>query len=844
MIIKFQSLKTSKITLFIRQFKSSLVYILLTAAAISLIMGDITDAGFIFLAVLINVVVGFYQENKAQKALESLQKVVVDFAQVLRDGQKQKKETRTLVPGDLVFLEVGDKVPADLRILQVTSLKINEAPLTGESIPVEKNDLVLSGDLILADRTNMAFMGTQVTEGKGFGVVVGTGAQTYIGHIANLVNKGDEIITPLQHKLNAFSKKISFIILLICLFILALGLFEGQGFTEIFTTAVAVAVSAIPEGLLVVVTMILALGMHRILKKKALTKNLLAAETLGSTSVICTDKTGTLTEGEMRVVEISTWDYDLKLSEQKKEAKELLLLLKIGAICNNAYIENPDEELEHRIIRGTPTEKALLIAADTIGLDKNKLENEEGRLDEKPFDSKWKYMITLNKNKLGNTFYIKGAPEVLLDKCKYIFSKNSHLELTADKKKELDDIYKNMSRRGLRVLAVGYKDTDKDVKKIDNNVDNNDFIFVGFLGIKDPIRPGILETLKEVQKAGIKVVMITGDHKLTAKAIAAELEIPCDEENILSGEELKNMSESRLLKVIKNITVYARVTPEDKLKIVKAWQEKGEVVAMTGDGINDAPALKRANIGIAVGSGTDVAKETADMILLNNNFKTIRGAIKEGRTIYDNIKKVILYFLSDGLAEVLIIVVSLLLGWPLPLLAAQIIWINLVDDAFPSIAMTREPADKDIMKDKPRKINEPILNNEAKFLIILISCLSAIGTLFFFKYFLHTTNNIELARTIGFTFLAVSTLVYVFSIRNLKRPFWRTDFLNNKFLIGGVSISFTLQVLAIYNPWLQKILQTVPLTSLHWVVIISGCLILVLLIESVKALYNKHTNNV
>lgn len=834
----------SRLTLLLKQFKSSLVYILLAASIVSLLLRDGVDAGVIMLAVLINVMIGYYQERKAQVALGALKKIVVHRSKVLRGGHKQEIDTLDLVPGDIVFLEVGDRIPADLRLLRETNLKINEAPLTGESAEVDKTNKVLSGDLILADRVNMAFMGTQVAQGSGLGAVINTGGRTEIGKIAQLVATTEDLITPLQRKLNIFARKISLVVLLISALIFMLGLAAGYGFTEIFITAVAVAVSAIPEGLLVVVTMILAVGMQRILKKKTLVKHLLAAEILGSTSVICTDKTGTLTEGEMRVVEVATLDYNLDLLQQtpkkdKVEAQELVTLLQIGMMCNNAYIENPEAKLAHRVVRGTPTEKALLLAAANIGLDKDELEKKEERIDEIAFNSKWKFMMTLNKGEKGKKMiYIKGAPEVLLDLSAYIYSNHSKDKKQAmDRahKKKLIEAYEDMSRRGLRVLAAGYEEVGDEIKNL--KAVENKFVFVGLMGIKDPIRDGIKETIEEVKKAGIKTVMITGDHQLTARAIAKELNIKSEAKNIMSQKRLESLKESELVEVVDDITVYARVTPADKLRIVKAWQERGRVVAMTGDGINDAPALKKANIGIAVGSGTDVAKETADAILLDNNFKTIIAAVKEGRVIYENIKKVILYFLSDSLAEVLVITAGLFLGWPLPLLAAQIIWINLIDDTLPALSLTREPADADIMRQKPRSIKDPILDKENKLLIGLISLVSALGTLFFFYYFWKKSGEIDLARTVGFSFLAVSSLLYVFSIRNLNKPIWQTNMLGNKFLLGAIALGFGLQLMAVYVPFFQGIFQTVPLSLAEWLLIVFGCLLVVGIIEAVKAAY-------
>lgn len=840
----------SKFALFIKQFKSSLIYLLLLASLITLLLRDYPDALIIMAAVLINVLLGFYEENKAANTFQALKRIVVNYATVLRLGGKRQIKTDEVTIGDLVYLTAGDKIPADLRLIKANNLKINEAALTGEANQVEKVIRALAGELILADQLNMAFLGTEVTTGSGLGIVIRIGQGTAMGKIAELIQTTENVVTPLQHKLNSFAKKISLIVVVVCFIILMIGLSKGYNFTQIFTTAVAIAVSAVPEGLLVVVTMILALGMRKILQQKSLVKHLLAAEILGSTSVIATDKTGTLTEGEMRVAAISTLDYNLTLSDETLEknkalaAAEIWQLLKIAVLCNNSYVENNQAKLEHRIIRGNPTEKALLLAGASLGFDKINLEKIEPRLDEIPFDSAWKFMMTLHKGSANeHTIYLKGAPETVLNLTKYIYSKasdNKKVELNKETREKLIKIYREMSSRGLRVLAAAYNKVGPEVKNL--KVLTEDFVFVGFIGLKDPVRSGVKETIEEIGKAGIRTVMITGDHELTARAIGAELGLPSNPINVISGLKLNKMSESDLLKKVKDLAIYARVTPADKLKVIRAWQELGEVVAMTGDGLNDAPALKKANIGIAVGSATDVAKETADMIILDNNFKTIVAAVKEGRVIYENIKKVILYFLSDSFSEMITIGLSLLLNLPLPLTAAQIIWINLVDDTLPALAMAKEPAAKNILLRQPRKINEPIIDQQGKFLIGLISLFSALGTLGIFWFFSRQTDGLALARTASFSFLALSTLIYIFSIKNLSTPLWKYNFFNNKFLLGAVASGFILQSLAIYHPSLQPLFQTVALGLAEWLLIISTCLILVIIIEFVKYLYNRKFN--
>ncbi len=838
-----EALGKSKTALFLGQFNSSLIYVLLGATAISLFLGDYIDAGVIFLAVLINVILGYYQENKAITSLAALKKVAINYGKVLRKGQERQIMAEDLVPGDLVFLAAGDRVPADLRILKTNNLKINEAPLTGESVEVEKICRPLSGDLVLGDQANMGFLGTQITQGNGLGVVVATGRETELGKIAGLVAETEDMATPLQKKLTIFARKLSATAVVICLIIFLLGVVLVYDTEQIFLTAVAISVAIIPEGLLVVMTVILAFGMQRILKEKALTKQLLAAETLGSTTVICTDKTGTITDGEMRLVEVATLDYNFDLFNNgaEKEAEggnELIKLLKIGVLCNNAYIENPEAELEHRIVRGSPTEKALLMAGANIGLEKNKLEKEEPRLDEVPFDSAWKFMLTLNKSGEQKTIYLKGAPEAVLARSQYIYSdqKKNEVAITQNEHDKLLQAHEEMSKKGLRVLAIAYKKVGNKTKTLKDSAQDG-FVFVGLAGIKDPLRPEAKKAIEEVASAGIQTVIITGDHELTARTIAKELGMRSEPKNIMSGEKLASLNESELKEIVSEISVYARVTPEDKLKIVKAWQDRGEVVAMTGDGINDAPALKKADIGIAVDSGTDVAKETADIVLLDNNFLTIVKAVKEGRVIYDNIKKVVLYFLSDGLAEVIAVSTAMILGWNLPILASQIIWINLINDTFPGLAMAKEPANEDILSQPPKKPSDPILPKSSMVLALVISLTAAIGALFLFKFFYQQTGDLNLARTVAFTFLALKTLIYIFSARNLSKPVWQTNIFNNKSLIATVMISVAAQILIIYNGFAQSVFQTAALGVGEWLVIILSCLLLTGVVEMVKMFY-------
>ncbi len=828
------------------QFKSSLIYILLVAALISFILGDTVDAWVILAAVGLNVLVGFFQEWRAQKSLEKLREVVTQTAQVRRDGQEITVEARQLVVGDIVILRAGDKIPADIRLIRSNNLQVDEASLTGESVPVKKITVALPSAVIVAERKNFVFMGTIIVAGSGEGVVTATGSSTEIGQIARLIKETHEEETPLQKKLSVFSRKLGVIILFLAGIIFLTGLAFGYEMERMFTTAVALAVAAIPEGLVVVVTVILAIGMQRILKHKALVRKLVAAETLGSTTVICTDKTGTLTEGVMRVVRIITHNHDLDTTRKSPRHQEIglplksyFLALKIGILSSDAYIENPHEVIEHRRVFGLPTEKALILAADQVGLDVDALRRDNPRLSVIPFDSEQKFMATLCQDKKGRRYlYTKGAPEKILEFSSHIDLDGKIEALNNDKRERLKKEFEKLSFEGLRILALGFKKVDKRVISLDNYKSAmSGLVFVGFVGIKDPLRHEARQTIELCQKAGLRPVMLTGDHRLTAQAIARELGLPHEDKNIIEGSEFEKFDEDALKKRITDISVYARLNPQDKLRIIDAWQARGEVVAMTGDGVNDAPALKSADIGVALGSGTDVAKETADIVLLDNNFRTIVRAVQEGRLIYDNIKKVILYLLSDSFTEIVIISASILLGWPLPLIAAQILWINLVTDGFPNIALTVEPDESETMSGRPVSIKEPILDGEMKAIIIAISLITGFIALVLFYWLWQTSGDIVLARTVIFTAVAVDSLFYVFSSRSLKQPIWKQKLFSNKYLIVACLLGLFVQLLAIYLPFFQQVLGTVPLAPFHWVIVFVFSGITVAAMESIKWIF-------
>ena len=810
--------------LFISQFKSALVYVLLVAGFISLFFGEFVDAYVIFAAVFINVIVGFIQEYKANESLEKLNKVVKKECLVWRDGVEKKIEAKQLVPGDVIVLAAGSRVPADARLLELNDFEVNEATLTGESWPVKKDFNPLEVGTVLAERKNMIFMGTLVVEGRAQAVVTDTGVDTEMGQITVMLKETKDEKTPLQKRLDSFAKNVTKIIILIALAVFVFGIFKDHDWAEMFTISVAVAVSAIPEGLVISMTMILTVGMRRILKNNGLVRRLVSAETLGSTTVICTDKTGTLTEGEMAVTQVVSSNYQLDLKAQSFKdieiGSELQTMMEMGFLSNDSVVQNPDDNIDDWQVLGSPTEKALLLFS-AHHPDIKALKNTYKRLEEIPFDSLRKFMITRHSyNKKYDIIYIKGAPEKILSYSTKYLDDQREVKMSKVRHKYFEEQWQTLSKNGLRVLAGGFKLVSKDFKDIEKCKESpRDFTFIGIWGLSDPLRPEAKDTLRQTLKAGINTVIITGDNKFTARTIAKELGISVTGDSVVTGDELLKMTDDELSKRIVDIKVYARVTPADKLRIIKAWQSRGEVVSMTGDGVNDAPALKAADIGVAVSSGSDVAKETADLVLLDNNFETIVMAIKQGRVIFANIKKVILYLLSDSLSEVIIIVGSLLLGIPLPLLAVHILWVNLVDDGFPALALTMEPEEEEIMNKKPEKIKS-LLDFESKFMILVISFITGVSSLWLFWYFWHDTGNLDLARTVTFTSLAIITLCYVFSIKSLNYSIFKSNPFRNKYLNGAVLGGLSLQLIAIYIPFFNRVLGTVLLGWLEWQIIL------------------------
>ncbi|UCD07022.1 MAG: calcium-translocating P-type ATPase, SERCA-type, partial [Candidatus Aenigmatarchaeota archaeon] len=791
------------------------------------------DSIVILIILIFNAGFGFFQEYKAEKTIEALKKLTAPEAMVVREGKTKRIPSSMLVPGDIGLLEQGAKIPADLRITKEVELKIDESALTGESVSVSKSSEGIKCKT-LAEMASMAFMGTVVTYGRGYGAVVNTGMKTEIGKIAKMVEEAGEQITPLQERLGDFAKKLGFIVIVISIIVIAIGILRGHALMEMITTGIALAVAAIPEGLPAVVTITLAIGLKKLAKHKALIKKLPAVEALGSTSVICADKTGTLTKNEMTVRKIWYKDKligvtgkgfeplgDFLFDERKIDPvkdKTLPLLLKTGALCNNA-------ELEHEKpweIMGDPTEGALVVLSAKAKLDKKTLEKQNPRVHEIPFTSERKMMSTVNKTVNKNILYVKGAPETILKLCTKIYENGRVKKLTKNEKKMILDLNQNLATEALRVLAFAYREVK--TKKFDQKLER-DLIFIGLAGMIDPPRPDVEENIKLCKQSGIKTVMITGDHKNTALAIAKEIKMLEEGDKALTGTELDSISDEKLVDIVEGISVYARVDPKHKVRIVSAFKKKGHIIAMTGDGVNDAPALKNADIGVAMGiKGTDVAKEASDMILADDDFSNIVRAVEGGRHIYDNIKKFIYYLLSSNIGEVLVVFLAMLFfvdpsGSPLlPLLAVHLLWINLVTDGPPALALGVDPLSPDVMSRPPRDPKEKILSRGAIHFLIMVGIIMTIGTLGVFWWGLGV--SLDKARTLAFTTLVIYEMFNVINCRSLKYSMFKIGVFSNRKLIYAIIVSIILQLLVIYVPAIQIGFRTVALGLLDWLVIV------------------------
>ena len=834
--------KPSPLKIFIGKFKDYMVLVLIFAAIISFIAGETTNAYVILGIVVLVAIIGFVQEYKAEKAMEALREMVAPEADVIRDGQMSTIPAADLVPGDVVFLEAGDKVPADGRILEVTSLQVIESSLTGESMPVEKLAQTLPEDIALADRKNMVFMGTIISQGNCRAIVTATGLGTELGRISGLM-KQEQAEPPLKIKLQQLAKRQALLVMVISAIVFILMFSRGLPVIDALIASIALAVAGIPEALPFIVTLALAFGTQAMAKKNAIIRRLPEVETLGSTTVICTDKTGTLTTGEMTLREIRTYrnievtraGYDPSGQFISQGAKlepteeDLARILKIGVHANNSAIERANGGW--RVV-GDPTEGALIVAAKKAGI-LDKIKDSSSRFIEYPFDSERMRMTTVDEvHKEGYIVSMKGAPEVVLSHCTKTTTPNGTKTLTEEDRRSILADADDMAENALRVLALAWKPiSNNDPVEVDCM--ESGLIFAGLTGMMDPPRKEVPEAIRVSKMAGIRTVMITGDHRLTARAIGRELGIGNGE--VIEGVQLDRMSSEDLREHIDDVSVFARVTAEHKVRIVEALKARGHIVAMTGDGVNDAPALTAADIGVAMGrTGTEVTKEASDMVIADDNFATIVSAIEEGRRIFDNIRKGTSYLLSVSFAELATIFFAVALGFPLPLLAAQILWINVVAEEFPAIGLALEPSHSDIMKRKPRDPKESMPSRPLMIYTLGIAAAIVAGTLGMYIITLQSNPDLSYARTVAFVGLGFFTVYNAYSSRSLQESVFRMNPLGNKTLLIGIAASILAILAVVYIPFMQFIFETRPLTSESWILILTTGLVVVLAAEVMK----------
>lgn len=831
---------TSALTLLLRQFTSIIIWVLIGAAVISGLLQEWVDATAILAIVLLNALLGFLQEYRAEQSIAALKKLSITMAHVIRQGEIRSIPARELVQGDLIQIEAGDRVPADGRMVYATGLQTQEASLTGESTPVVKStEPIPHIDVLLGDRHNMIFMGTITVSGKGRALVTGTGAQTELGKIAALIHQeaqAEREETPLQRRLEHLGQTLLWLSLGIVVVVFLLGALRGVPLVTMFLTAVSLAVAAIPEGLPAVVTITLALGVTRMVKRHALIRRLPAVETLGSTTVICSDKTGTLTKNEMTVTTLYqggeiftvTGEGYAPVGEIRLDSAPttpalkpgLMTLLRASVLCNGAELRL--EAFLWKIV-GDPTEGALLVAAAKAGLTKPHLEQENPWLGEVPFDSERKKMTMVRRTPSGPVAFVKGAPDVLLRDCQAWLTQSGEIQPLTDLiRQEITATNQRLASHALRVLGVAMRLLDRSPDAYDATSLERDLVFLGLVGMKDPIRPEAKAAVEACRAAGIRTVMITGDHKDTAGAIAKELGLMEPDAQAISGAELNQLSDEELRDRVKAAAVYARVTAEHKLRVVRAWKQQGAVVAMTGDGVNDAPALKAADIGVAMGiSGTDVTKEAADMVVTDDNFASIAAAVEEGRAIYDNIRKSVYYLLSCNISEILLMLLATLFGLPLPLLPVQILWINLVTDGLPALALAIDPADTGLMQRPPRPPQEPFLTRVRLLRLFVQGTFIAAITLLAFLYCLYGMDlNLDRARTLTFTVMVLAQLFHALNNRSEDRSIFALGLWTNKPLLATIGLSVVLQTGIVTWPSLQSIFKVAPFDPEHWVLAI------------------------
>ncbi|UHA74566.1 calcium-translocating P-type ATPase, SERCA-type [Paenibacillus sp. 481] len=824
----------------LEQFKDVMIIILLVAAVLAGVLGEIADSIIILFVVVLNAVLGVIQENKAEQALSALKQMSSPSAAVQRQGQVRTVKAEELVPGDIVLLEAGNVVPADMRLIESASLKIEEAALTGESVPVEKQvDPLEKADIVIGDRKNMAYMSSSVTYGRGVGVVTSTGTQTEVGKIASFISQEDTDVTPLQKKLNELGKYFTIIIIAVAILIFIIGWLQGRDLLEMVLTSISLAVAAIPEGLPAIVTIILALGVQRMAKRKAIIRRLPAVETLGSTEIICSDKTGTLTQNKMTVQRIYV-DGKVTAAEEVEAARDQLpgyeAFVQVMTLCNDSKVAGEGEHGKGISLIGDPTETALVDFAYNKGFDKREGEQRFPRKAEIPFDSDRKLMTTIHDMSAAHTPFrsmTKGAPDVLLERCTHIFQHGRTEPLSAEHRQQIAAANKEMASKALRVLALAYKDEPSIPADLSPDVVERDLTFIGLVGMIDPPREEVKEAVRICQAAGIRPVMITGDHRDTAAAIAKELNIIQDESGVITGAELNQISDQDFAEKVTQYSVYARVSPEHKVRIVQAWKKRGKVVAMTGDGVNDAPALKASDIGVGMGiTGTEVTKGVSDMVLADDNFSTIVIAVEEGRKVYSNIRKTIQFLLSANLGEVVTLFIATLLSWKI-LSPIHILWINLVTDTLPALALGLEMAEPNIMNQPPRASTSSIFAEGVGTSIIyqgLIEAALTLGT-----YYWGLTHYTEaVAITMAFATLGLLQLTHAYNVRSNHESLFRIGLFSNKYMNYAAIISGLLVLIVILLPFLNDLFSVTPLTGNQWLIVIGAALSIIPIVEIVK----------
>ncbi len=835
--------------LFARQLAHPLIVLLIVAGVVTLFLSAWLDGAVIFIVVLLNAGIGFYQERKAQKALNALHAQERSMALVLRDGRWQRVPTPTLVPGDTIQLRAGDNVPADARVVRALHVAVSEALLTGEAEPITKSVAVLPKETDLPDRANMVWMGTAVVDGKAEAVVVSTGDRTQFGHIGELTQRTRETQTPFERRVARLGRFLGILTLIVAAALFVAGILVGRPAGEMFLLTVAVTVSAIPEGLPVAMVAILTIGMVRVLHNGGLVKTLAAAQALGSTNVILTDKTGTLTEGRMRVAKVLAAlkrDGILELAEEEERIEDVQLrALAIAASTADVVVENPEDAYDEWRMRGNSSDQAFFIAAAQAGLDPLTLEEQRPVFSTLPFSSNRKYAASIRAASAGAQLCISGAPEVVLRYSSSGEIGGRVVPLSADDRNELRVAMEKLAAQGLRLIAVASRQVDEqdatgDPELVRWEALMEELVFVGVIALRDPVREDVPHTVAQTHAAGIRTVIVTGDHAQTAIAVGKEIGLLPQKRHaftVMEGHDVHALSEEELAREVRTVDIFSRVTPEHKLRITRAWQSHGNVVATLGDGVNDAPALKLADVGVAVGSGTDLAKEASDIILLNNSFTTVVAAVREGRVIIDNIKKVITYLLSDSFTEILLISFAVLAGLPLPILPAQILWAKVIADVGPGIALAFEKGEQDVMKMPPVSQTTSIIDKEMRFLIIVVGLLTDVILVGLFVFFLGQEVTLEKVRTIIFAALALGTIFYAFSMRSLRRPLWQMNPFSNTYLLWAAALGVCLTLLAVYVPPFSTLLRTVPLTGIEWIIIVGFGMVNVIAIEVGKWLY-------